>query len=136
MKNTWISGLAVLGMVVSPAAALELPARAKMVTDADAIEIFVGNRLQLSIFNTHTGKQVGSGTLHHRDGGVKAVNIVVDGKPIKRNLKWKIKGGKLCAGSIAAGGKTVCGTQGQLYRLGGMCYNSRDGKMVGTAFKC
>jgi len=135
MTNKAIALTFIATMLTTPAVALELPKGAKKVSDADAIAIFVNRKHTLTLYDTKTGKKVGGGSLEHRSNGVKAVNITYKGKTIRKNLKWKINGGQLCAGSIAQG-KTVCGTEGALYREGNKCYNSRDGRMVGTEFKC
>lgn len=135
MKKKLTAALATMCLSYSSSHALELPKGAKPVSDAGAIGIFVNRKLKITIYNRKTGKKIGTGTLHHRNDGVKAVNIVVNGKRIKQNLKWQIKGGKLCAGSISAKGKTVCGSEG-LYQKGNQCYFAPNGKRVGTSFNC
>lgn len=135
MKKKLIMAAVALGLTMSPAQALKLPKGAKKVPNSDAVSIFVNRKLNLTIYNRKTGKKSGSGTVHHRADGVKAINITINGKRIRKNLKWSMKNGRFCADSLALG-KPVCGTGGTLYKLKGVCYNSRDGRMVGSKFKC
>ena len=135
MKTILMMMFGAAATIVTSATALELPKGAKLVADTEAGAIFINRKLKLTIYNTKTGEKIGGGALHHRPDGVKMIDITVNDKKIRRNLKWSMKNGRFCGDSLALD-KRICGTGGMLYKLGGTCYNSRDGKRVAAKFKC